>query len=94
MVMVIFEYDVAVEKQAEYIRETKERIKPLWESIGCKSYDIWQQTGGGNGFVKTMLFEDMAGMKETMADQAADPAKKMFGRFAENVSRKVCEKRA
>lgn len=92
MVMVMFEYDVAVEKQAEYIRATREQIKPLWESIGCKSYDVWQPTGGGTGFVKTMLFEDMTGMKETMANQKADPVKKIFGQFAENVSRKVCEK--
>ncbi|MDR3568652.1 MAG: hypothetical protein P4L43_11560 [Syntrophobacteraceae bacterium] len=93
MVMAIFEYDVALEKQAEYIRMTQEEIKPLWESLGCKSYDVWQPTGGGTGFVKSMLFEDMAGMKQIMANQAAEPAKKIFGRFAENVSRKVCEKR-
>lgn len=94
MVMVIFDYDVGLEKQAEYIRVTKEKIKPLWESIGCKSYEVWRQTGGGTGFVKTMLFEDMSGMKEIMANQAADPVKKIFGQFAENVSRKVCEKTA
>jgi hypothetical protein len=93
MVTVIFEYDVSLEKQAEYIRMTKEQIKPLWESIGCKAYDIWQQTGGGTGFVKTMIFEDMSAMKEIMANQAADPVKKIFFQFAENVSRKVCEKR-
>jgi len=93
MVTIIFDYDVAVEKQAEYIQVTKEKIKPLWESIGCKSYDVWQQTDGGTRFVKTMVFEDMSRMKETMANQAADPVKKIFGQFAENVSRRVCEKR-
>jgi quinol monooxygenase YgiN len=93
MVTVIFDYDVAAEKQAEYLRVTKEKIKPLWESIGCKSYDVWQQTDAGTRFVKIMIFDDMSRMKETMANQAADPAKKIFGQFAENVSRRICEKR-
>ena len=42
MVTVIYEYDVPVEKQAEYVQATKEKIKPFWESIGCNAYDIWQ----------------------------------------------------
>ena len=92
MVTVIFEYDIPVEKQAEYIQTTKEEIKPLWESIGCKAYDIWKVAESETGFVKTMLFEDISTMKETMAHKKADPVKEIFGRFAENVSRKVCEK--
>ena len=93
MVTVIFEYDIPVEKQGEYVRATKEKIKPLWESIGCKAYDIWQVVEGETGFVKTMLFEDISSMKTIMAQKAADPVKEIFGRFAENVSRKICEKR-
>jgi hypothetical protein len=92
MVTVIFEYDIPVGKQAEYIQTTKEEIKPLWESIGCKAYDIWKVAEGETGFVKTMLFEDSSTMKEAMANKKADPVKEIFGRFAENVSRKVCAK--
>ena len=92
MVTVIFEYDIPVEKQAEYIQTTKEKIKPLWESIGCTAYDIWQVAENKTGFIKTMLFEDISAMKETMAKKEADPVKEIFGRFAENVSRKVCVK--
>lgn len=92
MVTVIFEYDVPVEKQAEYIQATKEKIKPLWESIGCKAYDIWQVAENETEFVKTMLFEDLTAMKETMANREADQVKEIFGQFAENVSRKVCVK--
>ena len=92
MVTVIFEYDIPVEKQVEYIDVTKETIKPQWESIGCKAYDIWQTAEKETGFVKTMLFEDLTAMKETMALKEADPIKKIFGQFAENVSRKVCVK--
>ena len=92
MVTVIFEYDVPVEKQGDYIRSTKEKIKPLWESIGCVKYDIWRVAENETGFVKTMLFEDPTAMKETMANKEADLVKKIFGQFAENVSRKVCNR--
>ena len=92
MVTVIFEYDVPVGKQSEYIQATKEKIKPLWESIGCKAYDIWRVAESETGFVKTMLFEDLTVMKETMANKEADPIKEIFGQYAENVSRKACVK--
>ena len=93
MVTVIFEYDVPVEKQAEYIQATKEKIKPLWESIGCNAYDIWQVVESETRFVKTMLFEDTSAMKETMAKKEADPLKKLWYKFAEDISRKICEKK-
>jgi hypothetical protein len=93
MVLVKMEYDVPVEKQADYIQATNEKIKPFWESIGCKAYDIWQVGESETKFVKTMIFEDMPGMKETMANKEADPVKAIFFQFAENVSRVVCTKK-
>ena len=93
MVTVIFAYDIAVEKQAGYIQATKEKIKPFWESIGCKAYDIWQVADSETGFIKTMLFKDASDMKNIMTKKEADHVKQLFGKFAENVSRKVCEKR-
>ena len=93
MVLVKMEFDVPVEKQADYIQATNEKIKPFWESIGCKAYDIWQVGESETKFVKTMIFEDMPGMKETMANKEADPVKAIFFQFAENVSRVVCTKK-
>jgi quinol monooxygenase YgiN len=93
MVTVIFEFDVPVEKQAEYVQATREKIKPTWESLGCNAYDIWQVAESKTGFVKTMLFEDMAAMKETMAKKEADPLKELLYSFAENISRKICVKK-
>jgi quinol monooxygenase YgiN len=93
MITVIFEYDVAVENQDAYVQTTKEKIKPLWESIGCTSYDIWQVKDSKTGFVKTMLFEDMPAMKAAMEDKTADAAKALFYEFAQNISRKVCLKK-
>lgn len=93
MVTLIFEYNIPIEKQAEYIQITKEKIKPLWESIGCEAYDIWQVAESETGFVKTMLFGDIPTMKATLARKEADSVKEIFGKFAEDVSRKVCTKK-
>ena len=93
MITVIFEYDVAVEKQDDYVKATSDTIKPLWESIGCLAYDIWQVKESETGFVKTMLFEDTTARKSAMADKKADAAKKTFYEFAQNISRKVCVKK-
>ncbi len=93
MVTAIFEYDIPVEKQGDYIQTTKDRIKPLWESIGCKAYDIWQVTESETRFVKTMLFEDMSAMKKAMDNKEAEPVKEVFGKFAENVSRMICQRK-
>lgn len=93
MITVMFEYQVPVENQDTYVRITREKIKPLWESIGCKAYDIWQVKESDTGFVKTMLFEDGDAMKSAMANPKADAAKELFYQFAGNVSRKVCLKK-
>jgi len=93
MVTVIYEYDVPVAKQAEYVQVTKEKIKPFWESIGCNAYDIWQVAESETRFVKTMLFEDMSAMKETVAKKESDPLKELWYKFAENISRKICVKK-
>ena len=92
MLTVIFEYDVAAENQDAYIQATREKIKPLWESIGCKMYDIWRVKESETAFVKTMLFEDAAAMKAAMADEKADAVKELFYKYAQNVARKVCLK--
>jgi hypothetical protein len=93
MLTVIFEYDVAVESQDVYVQTTIEKIKPFWESIGCKAYDIWQVKESETGFVKTMFFEDAAAMKSAMENKKADAIKEIFFKFAQNVSRKVCLKK-
>lgn len=93
MVTVIYEYDVPVEKQAEYVQATKEKIKPFWESVGCNAYDIWQVAESETGFVKTMLFEDMSAMKEIVANEEAETFIKLYYTFAENISKKVCAKK-
>ena len=52
MVKVIYEFDVAIEKQEEDLKVTREKIKPLWESKDCHSYDVWQVADSETRFVK------------------------------------------
>jgi quinol monooxygenase YgiN len=93
MVKVVFQYNVAKEKQAEYLQITRDKIKPFWEANGCQSYTVWQVGDSETGFVKEMLFESMPGMKETMALKQADPIKELYFKFATDVSRKVITKK-
>jgi quinol monooxygenase YgiN len=93
MVKVVFQYNVAKEKQAEYLQITRDKIKPFWEANGCQSYTVWQVAESETAFVKEMLFESMPGMKETMALKQADPIKELYFKFATDVSRKVITKK-
>jgi quinol monooxygenase YgiN len=93
MVKVVFQYNVAKEKQTEYLQITRDKIKPFWEANGCQSYSVWQVAESETGFVKEMLFESMPGMKETMALKQADPIKELYFKFATDVSRKVIAKK-
>ena len=90
MVKVIYEYDVPADKQEAYLKATSEKIKPFWESKGCKSYDIWQVADSETRFVKDMLFQDKAVMKETLDLKEGDSVKEIFMSFAENIARKIC----
>jgi quinol monooxygenase YgiN len=92
MVKVVFEYNVAKEKQAEYLQLTKDKIKPFWEAHGCQSYTVWQVAESETGFVKEMLFENMPGMKQTMSLKEAEPVKEIYFKFAMDVSRKIITK--
>ena len=93
MVKVIFQYDVPKEKQSEYLQLTQDKIKPFWESNGCKSYTVWQVAESETAFVKEMLFESAPAMKETMALKQADPIKELYFKFATDVTRKIITKK-
>jgi quinol monooxygenase YgiN len=91
MVIMVFSYEVPTEKHSEYLKATTEKIKPFWESRGCKSYDVWQATESESSFIKTMFFEDMDSMQKTTALSKGEgkPVVDLFYSFANNVSRKV-----
>ena len=82
MVKVVFTFDVAPEKQSEYLKATAEKIKPYWESHGCQSYQIWQVEGTAT-FIKEMLFSDQAARDKTMSskDAGADAVRKLWRSF-------------
>jgi hypothetical protein len=93
MIKMIFEYEIPDENQEEYLKETGEKIKPFWESKGCKSYSVWQESEDKNRYVKEMLFDDPSSLKEIMGLEEAEPYKEIFRKFAKNVTRKICVQR-
>jgi L-rhamnose mutarotase len=82
MVKVVFTFNVAPERQSEYVKATAEKIKPYWESHGCQSYTIWQ-VEGETMFVKEMLFADQREKDKTMStkDPGADEVRKLWHSF-------------
>jgi len=89
MIIRLYTYEVPVGKQSEYLKATAEKIKPFWESHGCKSYNVWQAAEGGTSFLKPMFFEDMAAMEKAMALPEAKPIVDLFKSFAINSSSTV-----
>ncbi len=89
-VKVIFVYEVSDGNQEEYLKVTRETIKPFWKSHGCQSYSVWQGLEQPSTFVKEMVFQDVGEMKRVMALDEANSVKELFYKYASNVSRKVC----
>ena len=85
MVKEIFTYDVAPEKQSEYLKATAEKIKPHWESRGCQSYNVWQ-VEGETTFVKEMLFPDLTAKEKTigMTDAESNSVRALWLSFISN----------
>ena len=64
MYIVVFNYEVARERQDEYFQVTREVVKPFWLSHGTYSYDVYQryhpETGEpGTEFMKTQIMDGM-----------------------------------
>jgi len=91
MVEVIFTFEVAKERQEEFLNFVKTGTKPWWESHGCLSYDVWQ-AAGENAFMKRMAFSDMATMEKVMPGNEKDPECRAlidkFESYTINISRK------
>lgn len=82
MVKEVFTYDVAREEQSEYLKATREKIKPYWEAHGCQSYQVWQAEGETT-FVKEMLFPDLVAREKTMSmsDAESNSIRKLWHSF-------------
>jgi quinol monooxygenase YgiN len=91
MVVMVYRYQVPTEKHRQYIKATVEKIKPFWESHGCKSYDVWQAAENGTSFMKTMFFEDADTMQKSMALSKSEgkPFVDLFYSFANDISRQA-----
>ena len=76
MVKVIFTFDVPKEKQAEFLKHSREGTKPFMEARGVLSYDVWQTEEGSPSFNKEMLFKDAAAMQKVFTMAQTDPEAK------------------
>jgi quinol monooxygenase YgiN len=97
MVKGIWFYEVAQDKQTEYLQKTKEIIKPFWESNECLSYEVYQDPENPRQFVKIQVYEDMAAMQRDGAllfekkDPQAIEAVETFRSYAENMISRFVE---
>ena len=87
MIRVIYSYEVPSEKQDEYLKITRDEIKPFWESHGCEVYTVWLSLEGSTTFMKEMVFKDEPAMQNAMKLAEAEPIKKLFFQFASGISR-------
>jgi hypothetical protein len=94
MVRITYSYEVSNEKQDEYLKITRDVIKPFWESHGCEAYTVWLSLEGSTKFVKEMVFKDEVTMESSMKQAEADPIKKLFSQFATGISRATCRQMA
>ena len=87
MVKIIYSYEVPKEKHDEYLKITKDEIKPFWESHGCDVYAVWLSPEGSTRFIKEMVFKDERTMQSTLNLAEAEPIKKLFFQFAAGITR-------
>jgi len=91
MVKVVFTFEVAKEKQTDFLEFVKSGTKPWWESHGCLAYDVWQ-ADGENAFIKTMDFPSVNAMRRVMPANEQDPECRAliqkFESYTINLSRK------
>jgi len=91
MVEIIFTFEVANEKQEEFLNFVKTGTKAYWESHGCAAYNVWQ-AAGENTFMKRMEFPDMATVEKVVPVNEQDPECialiEKFESYTINLSRK------
>ena len=89
MLKIVFIYEVSSEKQDEYLKITKDKIKPFWETHGCDAYAVWLSSEGSTKFIKEMIFKDEGAMQSAMSLAEAEPIKKLFFQFAGSITRAI-----
>jgi hypothetical protein len=85
-----FEFDVEPERQDDFLKAVRERIKPHWLATGkCWDYNVYQEWDAkagksGNHFIKTQIMEGNPGPRQrTPEDQEVID---VFYSFAKNVA--------
>ena len=93
-----FTFEVEPEKQDEFLKAVRERIRPHWMNSGsCWDYSVYQEWDAvhgktGNRFIKTQVMEGLPGKKERTKE--VQEVIDLFYSFARNVSISVYVKKA
>jgi quinol monooxygenase YgiN len=94
MVKGVWTFEVAEEKQEEYLRKTVEIIKPFWEEHECSSYEVYQDYTDPRRFVKEQYYPDTETMERSLSIAKTDPMAKdiiaLFGQYATGIIRRRC----
>jgi quinol monooxygenase YgiN len=93
MIIVTYTYHITPEQVEEYLKTTKERIKPFWEGKGCR-YEVYQDIESPTSFLKIMAFEDEVSLKRNLFEKGEESTKvvKLFRSFAHDVKRLIYKK--
>lgn len=83
-VKMYYYYEVAEEKQEEYLKFVVEELKPFFVAHGARSYDVYQSINSEKStpFVAEMVLDDETSMRKMMKLHRTDSEyKAMVNRF-------------
>lgn len=88
----LYIYRIEKEKEAEYLKVTKEVIKPFWEKRGCK-YEVFK-CEQSNDFIKIMTFNDENSLNSALfqKDHDTENIVNIFKDFAKDLRRYISKK--
>lgn len=97
MIRGIWQFEVAPEKQDDYLEATATLIKPYWESQACLSYEVYQDRENPRRFFKMQVYKNQQDLDKDAVLLSSDPgaqeAVQTFRSFAENVTPCFCDQK-
>ena len=82
MYRVVFTFEVDAGSVDEYLRLTREQIKPYWEEHGCEAYDTFANDAEPTKFLKIMIFKDADSMRRSLGLTKTEPeCQRIIGLF-------------
>jgi hypothetical protein len=96
MVRGIWFFQVAEEKQEEFLQQVNDIVKPYWESHNCIAYNVYQDMNDPTLFVKEQIYPDIESMESDGelffggTDPRAQEVVEIFRSYAANIEKRLC----